>query len=98
MKYVVKTQDVDGRGSKSYASLKGAVKRFEEMVGYTTDQVIAEVYHDREVKPTIDCLKQLRGVSMYGTVVTFRCMDLEAENAAAKAYNAKFAPGFGGNA
>lgn len=89
MKYVVKTQDVDGSGSKSYASLKGAVKRFEEMAGMTTDQAIAEVYYDREKKPTIECLRSLRAVSKYGTVVVFRAMDLEAENAAIAAWNAR---------
>ncbi len=69
--FVVRTRDVDGphRDSRRYKTLKAAVKRFEEMLGYTVEQAIDEVFFDRDPKPSIHQLTHLRYVSMYGTVV-----------------------------
>ena len=66
--FAVRTADVDGSSTRRYATLAGAVKRFEEMAGYTVDQVIAD-QHDGPVYPTLAKLQYLRGVSPYGTVV-----------------------------
>lgn len=74
MTYVVQTRDVDGSCSRKYATLAGAVKRFEEMVGCSVDAAIAEHFWQLEQEgkplPKIEDLRYLRAVSMYGTVVT----------------------------
>lgn len=65
MTYVVKTQDVDDSTRREYATVGGAIKRFEKMLGMS----IAEC---REFKG--DCpapyIYFVRGVSDYGTVVS----------------------------
>lgn len=90
--YTVKTRDVDGSNTRGFATLAAAVRRFEEMVGYTTDNAIAEAFHalaDAGAPlPKIAELRSLRGVSMYGTVVVFEACSDEAIAAAEKARDA----------
>lgn len=90
--YRVRTRDVDGGGSRSYATLAGAVKRFEEMAGGTIDGHIAEtlfVLAERgERLPKIEELKSLRAVSDFGTVVLFEAVSDKAISAAAAAREA----------
>lgn len=84
--YTVRTQDIDGRSSRRFKTLDGAVKRFEEMLGLTTDQAIAEVHHktaDMGLRlPKIAELGWLSYVSLYGTKVTFEASSDEAKEAA----------------
>ena len=79
MAYKVKTQDVDGSSTKKYASLKGAVKRFEEMVGYSVDAAIAEQFFEvvnaGNPPPKIEDISRLYAVSNYGTAVTLFRVD-----------------------
>lgn len=90
--YTVTTSDVDGRNTRRFASLAGAVKRFEEMLGLTTDQAIAEAYHEAAAAgrrlPKIEELCRLGGVSMYGTRVTFEARSDEAQDRARAAREA----------
>lgn len=74
--YFVQTQDVDGKPpARKYAKLENALNRFVEMYGYTIDVAIEEHYYAiRQAGgelPRADEIKRLRGVSMFGTVVTF---------------------------
>lgn len=66
-RFVVRTRDVDGSTSRKFATMAGARKRFESMLGMTVEQAIAEQYGD-EVKPLVVLF--VRGVSMFGTVVS----------------------------
>lgn len=80
--YAVKTQDTDGSNRRTFTTLAGAVKRFEEMSGMTIDAAIREAYwktvDEGGRAPKIDELSHMRGVSMYGTVVTFEAISDEA--------------------
>jgi len=69
--YIIRTRDVYGSTCRAYRTLAGAVKRFEEMVGYSVDVVIAEMFYGLQSLPEIDELLRLRGLSCYGTEVTF---------------------------
>lgn len=75
MKYIVRTQDVDGSSRRTYKTRESAVKRFVEMSGHTFEQVIPDAYYRWPEKglplPKPDEIKRLRTVSDYGTVVTF---------------------------
>lgn len=72
--FKVTTQDVDHKSSKRYRTRERAIKRFEEMVGYKIEHVIDEHYHatPADKRPTRETVKALRGVSIYGTVVTLQ--------------------------
>lgn len=87
--YSVTTRDVDGRNTRGFATLAAAVRRFEEMVGYSTDAAIAEAFHHMadagKPLPKIAELRSLRGVSMYGTVVVFEACSEHAIEAATAA-------------
>lgn len=90
--YTVRTQDIDGTSTRRFKTLDGAVKRFEEMLGLTADQAIAEVHHktaDMGLRlPKIAELGWLSYVSMYGTKVTFEASSHEAKEAARAAREA----------
>lgn len=87
--YKVSTKDVDGGGSRYYATLDKAVARFEEMVGYKADSAIAEAYYyladEGKALPKINELNFLRAVSMFGTVVFLEALSDEARAAVAAA-------------
>jgi len=76
-RYIVQTQDVDGRSRKTYKSLAGALKRFEAMYGHPLQAALNEVYFDKDGNPTVTAeswlnasrTRTIRGVSNYGTVV-----------------------------
>lgn len=74
MSYKVKTQDVDGSGSRKFKTLDAAVKRFLEMAGGTIDGWIAEQFYAvigaGNPAPKIEDIACLRAVSAFGTVVT----------------------------
>jgi hypothetical protein len=72
--YLVKTRDVDGSNTRKFVTLAGAIKRFEEMVGYSVANAIEEAYYDRAL-PAIEDLISLRAVSAYGTVVVIEALD-----------------------
>lgn len=80
--YAVKTADVDGGSTRTFAKIEGAIKRFEEMVGFSVDAAIAEHRHAAAAAgrplPKIDALVSLVGVSAYGTRVEFRAISDEA--------------------
>lgn len=86
MKYKVTTADVDGSGTRYFKSLAGAVKRFEEMLGYSVKGAIDEMYFKRaeagKPMPTIECLRRLAGYSHFGTRVCFEVADDEAHDLA----------------
>ncbi len=77
--YRVTTQDVDCSTRRTYKTRAAAIKRFEEMLGYSMASAIEEAYHAHTEKPTPDTVKAVRGVSPFGTVVTFRREDQGAE-------------------
>jgi hypothetical protein len=72
MTYYVTTRDVDGGTSRKYKTAAGAVKRFEEMAGYKVADVIAEKWGAMYTSPPppLEQLRDVRAVSMFGTVVT----------------------------
>lgn len=81
---VIKTRDVDGSSSKRFKSVKGAVKRFEEMLGYSVASAIVEHFHDNPKPPAgAEQVAYLRGVSMFGTVVTWEAVGATKERAIA---------------
>lgn len=73
-KFVVRTWDVDGMSTKRFASRKGALARFESMLGLTVEQAIDECFHMRAPadRPTRETVQFVEYVSMYGTRVAFR--------------------------
>jgi hypothetical protein len=76
MIYTVMTRDVDGRSQRQYRTLKGAIKRFEEMYGHPMGTAIDEQFYaladQGKPLPLIEDLMSLRAVSSFGTVVTFQ--------------------------
>lgn len=87
--YTVTTRDVDGSGSRHFATLTAAVRRFEEMSGITAANAIAEMFHALadagKPLPAVESLECLRAVSMFGTVVTLDAVSPEAIAKAAAA-------------
>lgn len=77
MKFAVIVRDVDHRSRQVYKTRDRALARFKEMVGYDVQNVIDEQYHEvPEVqRPTPETVQRLRGVSMFGTVVTFEAVE-----------------------
>ena len=73
--YTVKTRDVDCTTSRTYTTLKGAIKRFEEMYGHSFEVAIEEFFYANVVHdiplPTRDTVTRLSGVSKFGTEVRF---------------------------
>lgn len=81
---VIRTRDVDGNTSKRFKSLKGAVKRFEKMLGYSVAAAIAAHFHASEKPPAgAEQLVYVRGVSGFGTVVTWEAVGAAKERAIA---------------
>ena len=70
MKYKVKNIDVDGSSSRSYKTLEGAIKRFEEMAGHTVGAAIAEAYYLSDPLPKIEEIRRLSAVGYFGNRVT----------------------------
>jgi hypothetical protein len=81
--YKVRVTDVDGSFSKRFASLKGAVKCFEDYTGFKVENVIADVFCEPSLKPRpkIEQLFRLRGVGMHGNVVVFDAVSEKAKAA-----------------
>lgn len=63
--YVVMTQDVDGRGQRSYKTLEAALKRFAEMAGYLP-------FGNDEIAERVEAGRGVSAVSMYGTRVSLQ--------------------------
>jgi len=72
-KFKVKTYDVDGSNARRYKTRAAAIKRFEEMVGFSMQAAISERYWGAGVAvvPTPNDVRHVEGVSMYGTRVVF---------------------------
>lgn len=70
--FLVTTRDVDGSSQRRFASFAGARKYFESMLGLTMEQAIAERFFDRPDPPAAEVVSFVRGVSMFGTVVSFK--------------------------
>jgi len=70
MRYIVTTRDVDGSSKHTYKVQANAIKRFEDMLGYSIDIAIAEQYHATEPAPKLEQLRYVRGVSDFGCVVS----------------------------
>lgn len=86
--YTVKTRDVDGSTRKTFKSLAGARKRFEEMCGLTLEQVLLDQQGDGH--QAADQIARLEGVSSFGTVVTLsRKVQGEATDEAAEVHAAE---------
>jgi hypothetical protein len=68
--YKVTTRDTDGSTKRTYKTIGGALKRFEEMAGFGVKVAFEEM---TEGKAALDEreIRYARGVSMYGTVVMF---------------------------
>lgn len=71
MHYTVKTRDVDHSNTRRYKTRERAIKRFEEMVGYSMQAAIDETFYMMAHPPTPDKVTAIRAVSMFGCVVTF---------------------------
>ena len=71
--FKVKTYDVDGSDARRYKTRAAAIKRFEEMVGFSMQAAIDEAFYAAapEVRPTPDIVRSVSAVSMYGTRVVF---------------------------
>ena len=71
MTYIVTTRDVDGTSKRKYATANGARARFEEMFGYPIENAVWEMFSDeRETYPAWTEMPYVRGVSMFGCVVS----------------------------
>lgn len=78
--YTIYTRDVDGSDKRNYKTLDKALARFAEMVGFTLEAAIADLYYDCTPVPTIRAVKSVRAVSNFGCVVEFqRNCEPEAE-------------------
>jgi len=70
MTYIVTTHDVDGSSKRKYKTAAKARARFEEMLGYTIETAIWHMLPEMETYPAWTDIPYVRGVSMFGCVVS----------------------------
>jgi hypothetical protein len=69
--YKVTTRDTDGSTTRTYKRIDGALKRFEDMAGFSVKVAFEEMSEGAKAAPNEREIRYVRGVSMYGTVVIF---------------------------
>jgi hypothetical protein len=77
MTYIVCTFDVDGSTRRTYKTRAAAIRRFEEMLGYSMTSAIWEAYHaiPEDRHPTPDTVRRVGAVGHFGNRVTFEAVE-----------------------